>query len=170
MDSLLTFALFIIVLILLLGIYAYALQCRLMRLDDTCNSAMRTLSLQFQSHWEAMQSLVIEIFKYAPDEGVALQSAINDVKNDSLDRPALLNGDGKAIEQVRRCVLSACSAYPINKTGEFSSVAKEISKDEKVVANIIRYNDAARKMNILVTTWPSKPVARALGFRRRKLA
>ncbi len=169
-DSILFASFAFIIILFLVGVYAYFLQARMARLDDACDDAMRLLSIQMNSRWVAMENLARELFKLSPLDGVAQQEAICEKRKSIPDSPEYVEKQGEAIEQVCKGLVAACSGHASMKSsGEYVSLSQ---RAEDYRSNVSRsmsvYNNAASKLNELLSRWPSRPIARMLGFRSRK--
>lgn len=172
MDSLLFGTLAATIMLFVFGVYAYVLQGRLAKLDDACNDAMRLISIQLNSRWVAMENLARELFKYSPSDGVAQQEAICEKRQVVPVSVDLVEKQDEAIEQVRRSLIAACSAHaPMKSYSEYLSLSqKSQAYDEHVMRTISIYNEAAQQINDMLSHWPSRPVARLLGFQNRRIS
>lgn len=172
MDSLLFGTLAATIMLFAFGVYAYVLQGRLAKLDDACNDAIRLIAIQLNTRWVSMENLAHELFKYSPSDGVAQQEAISEKRQFAPVSVELVEKQDEAIEQVRRSLIAACSIHaPMKSYNEYQSPCqKSQAYDEHVVRTLSIYNNAAQKINDMLAHWPSRPVARLLGFQHRRIS
>jgi len=162
-----TVLLIIIVLLVLVGLYIFKTQRELVNLDEMANNALNQISVQLNSRWDAVSSLVAMTEKYSKHEHDTLVEVIGQrTKNTTA---AEINAEGNRLTQALGRLFAVSEAYPeLKADAMFQKTMDSINNYENLVrTNRMVYNDSVTKMNRMVRQWPSSFVASLLKFNLR---
>ena len=158
---------FILVIIILL--YIYQTQRKLVNLDELCKNAMSQISVQLNSRWDALLALAKMASKYTKHESETLIKVITARRQTPTETAEDVTKQQGELTQIMGRLMAIGEAYPELKASDlFDKTMDSInSYEENVRMSRIVYNDTATKMNRMVRMWPSSFVASMLNFREK---
>ena len=159
--------LIILALIVFVGYYIYKTQRELVNLDEMANNALNQISVQQNSRWDAISSLVAMTEKYSKHEHDTLMDVIG--QRTKATTAAEINAQDGAFNSVLGRLLAVSESYPeLKADGMFNKTMDSINEYENLVrTSRMVYNDSVTKMNRMVRQWPSSFVASLLHFGKR---
>lgn len=167
------------VLILLLGaivflavmvfVYIFNTQRKLVNLDELCKNAMGQIAVQLNSRWDAVLALAKLAAKYAKHESETMINTINARRQAQVTTASDVNQQQGELTQIMGRLMAIGEAYPDLKANDlFRDAMNGVNTyEENVRMSRMVYNDTATKMNRMVRQWPSSFVASMLNFRER---
>ena len=158
---------FILVIVILL--YIYKTQRKLVNLDELCKNAMSQISVQLNSRWDALLALAKMASKYTKHESETLIKVITARRQTPTETAEDLTKQQGELTQIMGRLMAIGEAYPELKASDlFDKTMDSInSYEENVRMSRMVYNDTATKMNRMVRMWPSSFVASMLNFREK---
>jgi LemA protein len=155
---------FILVIIILL--YIYQTQRKLVNLDELCKNAMSQISVQLNSRWDALLALAKMASKYTKHESETLIKVITARRQTPTETAEDVTKQQGELTQIMGRLMAIGEAYPELKASDlFDKTMDSInSYEENVRMSRMVYNDTATKMNRMVRMWPSSFVASMLNF------
>ncbi len=158
---------FILVIIILL--YIYQTQRKLVNLDELCKNAMSQISVQLNSRWDALLALAKMASKYTKHESETLIKVITARRQTPTETAEDVTKQQGELTQIMGRLMAIGEAYPELKASDlFDKTMDSInSYEENVRMSRMVYNDTATKMNRMVRMWPSSFVASMLNFREK---
>ena len=156
--------LIIIALLVIVGLYIFNTQRELVNLDEMANNALNQISVQQNSRWDAISSLVAMTEKYSKHEHDTLMDVIG--QRTKATTAAEINAQDGALNSVLGRLLAVSESYPeLKADGMFNKTMDSINHYEDLVrTNRMVYNDSVTKLNRMVRQWPSSFVASLLRF------
>lgn len=161
----------LVLLVVLLGIWVVLTQRKLVVLDENINNAMSQIGVQISSRFDALIALLSFVEEYA-----ALDTAlwIEKVKSNRKDIHAKSKPD-EVLQQEH--IIAEALKFIVDATEQHSEI-KGIKNYAKRMAAVdtyermlrtshLIYNDSVAKFNKYVCMFPTKWLARVLGFRER---
>ena len=157
---------FIIFLAVLIFIYIFNTQRKLVNLDELCKNAMSQISVQLNSRWDALLALAKMASKYAKHESETIVGAINARRQAQVTTAEEANQAQGELTQLMGRLMAIGEAYPELKANDLYVKAMDgvNTYEENVRMSRMVYNDTATKMNRMVRQWPSSFVASMLHF------
>lgn len=156
--------LIIIALLVIVGLYIFNTQRELVNLDEMANNALNQISVQQNSRWDAISSLVAMTEKYSKHEHDTLMDVIG--QRTKATTAAEINAQDGTLNSVLGRLLAVSESYPeLKADGMFNKTMDSINHYEDLVrTNRMVYNDSVTKLNRMVRQWPSSFVASLLRF------
>ena len=158
----------LIALAVIVGLYIFKTQRELVNLDEMANNAFNQISVQQNSRWDAINSLVAMTEKYSKHEHDTLVEVIGQrIKATTV---AEANANDSSFSQALGRLIAVGEQYPeLKADGMFKQTMDSINEYENLVrVNRMVYNDSVTKMNRMVRQWPSSFVASLLHFDKRE--
>lgn len=171
MAAVLTIILLIIVfLVVVVGVYIFNTQRKLVNLDELCKNAMSQISVQLNSRWDAVLALAKMASKYAKHESETIINTINARRQAQVTTAEEVNAQQGELTQIMGRLMAIGEAYPELKANDlFINAQNGVNQyEENVRMSRMVYNDTATKMNRMVRMWPSSFVASMLNFREKE--
>lgn len=153
-----------IALVVVIGLYIFSTQRKLVNLDEMANNAFNQIAVQQNSRWDAVSSLVAMTEKYSKHEHDTLVEVIG--HRTKVTNAAESNAQDNKISEAMGRLIAIGEQYPALKAdGMFTKTMDSINNYENMVrTNRMVYNDSVTKMNRMVRQWPSSFVAGLLHF------
>lgn len=153
-----------IALVVVIGLYIFSTQRKLVNLDEMANNAFNQIAVQQNSRWDAVSSLVAMTEKYSKHEHDTLVEVIG--QRTKVTNAAESNAQDNKISEAMGRLIAIGEQYPALKAdGMFTKTMDSINNYENMVrTNRMVYNDSVTKMNRMVRQWPSSFVAGLLHF------
>ena len=153
-----------IALVVVIGLYIFSTQRKLVNLDEMANNAFNQIAVQQNSRWDAVSSLVAMTEKYSKHEHDTLVEVIG--QRTKVTNAAESNAQDHKISEAMGRLIAIGEQYPALKAdGMFTKTMDSINNYENMVrTNRMVYNDSVTKMNRMVRQWPSSFVAGLLHF------
>lgn len=160
--------LIIIALLVLVGVYIFNTQRSLVNLDEMANNALNQISVQQNSRWDAISSLVAMTEKYSKHEHDTLVEVIG--QRTKATTAEEINAQENAFSGVLGRLLAVSERYPeLKADAMFQKTMNSINEYENLVrTSRMVYNDSVTKINRMVRQWPSSFVASLLHFGKRE--
>ena len=171
MTSVLVMILLIIIgLVVVVGVYIFTTQRKLVNLDELCKNAMSQISVQLNSRWDAVLALAKMASKYAKHESETIINAINARRQIQVTTADQVNAQQGELSQIMGRLMAIGEAYPELKANDlYINAQNGVNQyEENVRMSRMVYNDTATKMNRMVRMWPSSFVASMLNFREKE--
>lgn len=171
MTSVLVMILLIIIgLVVVVGVYIFTTQRKLVNLDELCKNAMSQISVQLNSRWDAVLALAKMASKYAKHESETIINAINARRQIQVTTAEQVNAQQGELSQIMGRLMAIGEAYPELKANDlYINAQNGVNQyEENVRMSRMVYNDTATKMNRMVRMWPSSFVASMLNFREKE--
>ena len=171
MTSVLVMILLIIIgLVVVVGVYIFTTQRKLVNLDELCKNAMSQISVQLNSRWDAVLALAKMASKYAKHESETIINAINARRQIQVTTAEQVNAQQGELSQIMGRLMAIGEAYPELKANDlYINAQNDVNQyEENVRMSRMVYNDTATKMNRMVRMWPSSFVASMLNFREKE--
>ncbi len=152
---------------LLIGLYIFSTQRKLVNLDELCKNAFSQIAVQLNSRWDAVMALAKMTAQYSKHESETIIKAIEARRQSGpVTTPQQFNEQQGALSEVLGRLMVVHEAYPELKANEqYMKTMESINEyEEKVRMSRMVYNDTATKMNRMVRQWPSSFVANMLNF------
>ena len=158
----------IVALAVLVGLYIFKTQRELVNVDELANNALKQISVQLSSRYDAVSSLVAMVEKYSKHEHDTLMEVIG--QRSKMGSAQEINDENNRITQALGRIIAISEQYPELKADKLYTEAMEsINNYENLVrTNRMVYNDAVTKVNRMVRQWPSSFVASLLHFEKRE--
>ncbi|MBO4825811.1 MAG: LemA family protein [Prevotella sp.] len=152
---------------LLIGLYIFSTQRKLVNLDELCKNAFSQIAVQLNSRWDAVMALAKMTAQYSKHESETIIKAIEARRQAApVTTPQQFNEQQGAISDILGRLMVVHEAYPELKANEqYMKTMESINEyEEKVRMSRMVYNDTATQMNRMVRQWPSSFVASMLNF------
>lgn len=159
----------ILFLIVLIAVYIFNTQRKLVSLDELCKNAMSQIAVQLNSRWDALLALAKTAAQYSKHESETLIKVITARRQAPIDTAEEALQQQGELSQIMGRLMAIGEAYPDLKANDlFSKTMDSVnSYEENVRMSRMVYNDTATKMNRMVRMWPSSFVAAMLNFREK---
>jgi LemA protein len=159
----------ILFLIVLIAVYIFNTQRKLVSLDELCKNAMSQIAVQLNSRWDALLALAKTAAQYSKHESETLIKVITARRQAPIDTAEEALQQQGELTQIMGRLMAIGEAYPDLKANDlFSKTMDSVnSYEENVRMSRMVYNDTATKMNRMVRMWPSSFVAAMLNFREK---
>lgn len=159
----------ILFLIVLIAVYIFNTQRKLVALDELCKNAMSQIAVQLNSRWDALLALAKTAAQYSKHESETLIKVITARRQAPIDTAEEALQQQGELSQIMGRLMAIGEAYPDLKANDlFSKTMDSVnSYEENVRMSRMVYNDTATKMNRMVRMWPSSFVAAMLNFREK---
>lgn len=169
MGALVTILVVIIALVVIVLLYIYNTQRKLVSIDELCKNALSQIEVQLNSRWDALLALAKTAAQYAKHESETLINVINARRGANVTTAEEAQQQQGELSQVVGRLLAIGEAYPDLKANDLYVKAMDSvnSYEENVRLSRQVYNDTATKMNRMVRMWPSSFVASMLNFREK---
>lgn len=169
MGALVTILVVIIALVVIVLLYIYNTQRKLVSIDELCKNALSQIEVQLNSRWDALLALAKTAAQYAKHESETLINVINARRGSNVTTAEEAQQQQGELSQVVGRLLAIGEAYPDLKANDLYVKAMDSvnSYEENVRLSRQVYNDTATKMNRMVRMWPSSFVASMLNFREK---
>ena len=160
---------FIVFLAILVFIYIFNTQRKLVSMDELCKNAMSQIAVQLNSRWDALLALAKTAAQYSKHESETLIKTITARRQAPIDTAEEALKQQGELSQVMGRLMAIGEAYPELKANElFLKAADGVNTyEEHVRMSRMVYNDTATKMNRMVRQWPSSFVASRLNFKEK---
>lgn len=159
----------ILFLIVLIAVYIFNTQRKLVSLDELCKNAMSQIAVQLNSRWDALLALAKTAAQYSKHESETLIKVITARRQAPIDTAEEALQQQGELSQIMGRLMAIGEAYPDLKANDlFGKTMDSVnSYEENVRMSRMVYNDTATKMNRMVRMWPSSFVAAMLNFREK---
>ena len=160
----------IIFLVVVVLVYIYNTQRKLVSIDELCKNALSQIAVQLNSRWDALLAAAKLAAQYSKHESETLINVINARRGATATTAGEVQQQQGELSQVLGRLLAIGEAYPDLKANDLFAKAMDSvnSYEENVRMSRMVYNDTATKMNRLVRMWPSSFVASMLNFREKE--
>lgn len=160
--------LIILALAVIVGLYIFNTQRSLVNLDEMANNALNQISVQQNSRWDAISSLVAMTEKYSKHEHDTLVEVIG--QRTKATTAEEINAQEGAFGSVLGRLLAVSERYPELKADALYKQTMDSINDYENLVRTSRmvYNDSVTKLNRMVRQWPSSFVASLLRFGLRE--
>lgn len=160
----------ILFLVIVVGVYIFTTQRKLVNLDELCKNAMSQIAVQLNSRWDAVLALAKMAAQYSKHESETIINTINARRQAQVTTAEQVNQQQGELSQIMGRLMAIGEAYPELKANElFINAQNGVNQyEENVRMSRMVYNDTATKMNRMVRQWPSSFVASMLNFREKE--
>ena len=167
LAALLGLILFLVVVVL---VYIYNTQRKLVSIDELCKNALSQIAVQLNSRWDALLAAAKLAAQYSKHESETLINVINARRGAIATTAEDVQQQQGELSQVFGRLLAIGEAYPDLKANDLFAKAMDSvnTYEENVRMSRMVYNDTVTKMNRLVRMWPSSFVASMLNFREKE--
>ena len=162
----------ILLIIISIIIYAFALYNNFVKLNNKVKEAFSTMDVYLKKRWDLIPNIVETVKGYAKHEKDTLEEVV-ELRNSTYDK---MSDDEKikTNEQLSSSIskiMVLAEAYPDLKANEnFKNLSKELSKVEDDIANSRKYyNGVVRIYNNNVEMFPSNIFARLFGYKSKSM-
>ncbi len=162
----------ILLIIISIIIYAFALYNNFVKLNNKVKEAFSTMDVYLKKRWDLIPNIVETVKGYAKHEKDTLEEVV-ELRNSTYDK---MSDDEKikTNEQLSSGIskiMVLAEAYPDLKANEnFKNLSKELSKVEDDIANSRKYyNGVVRIYNNKVEMFPSNIFARLFGYKSKSM-
>ncbi|GEM_PF-84537 len=156
----------VLALLLIIGLYIYNTQRRLVAVDEKANNAISQIAVQLNTRWDAVMALVKLTEKYSRHEFETLTATIAQRRQHTITTADAINDQQNFIGQIMGRLMAVSEQYPqLQAAGVYRDTMNSIREyEENVRMSRMVYNDSATIMNRMVRQWPSSFVASMLHF------
>lgn len=160
----------VIVLVALLVLWAISLQNSLVKSDELCNNALKQISVQQTSRFDALQAIIKLTREYSSYEADTLQKIVDARKQSTSPSVADVNANEQLLSQIGSKLIAVAEAYPDLKANQnYQDATKSIKEyEENVRLSRMTFNDTVTRYNQQVRMFPNSLVAGLLGFAKRE--
>ena len=160
----------ILFLVIVVGVYIFTTQRKLVNLDELCKNAMSQIAVQLNSRWDAVLALAKMAAQYSKHESETIINAINARRQAQVTTAEQVNQQQGELSQIMGRLMAIGEAYPELKANDlYINAQNGVNQyEENVRMSRMVYNDTATKMNRMVRQWPSSFVASMLNFREKE--
>ena len=153
----------IVLLIVLVALYIFNTQRKLVSLDEMAKNALSQISVQLSTRWDAVTALVKMTEKFAKHEHDTLVETIAQ-RRAAATTAKDINQQQGALSEVLNRLMVLTENYPqIQAMPLFAQTMNDIKGyEENVRRSRMVYNDSVTKMNRMIRQWPSSFVASML--------
>ncbi|MDO5733483.1 MAG: LemA family protein [Eubacteriales bacterium] len=161
--------LFIIGIILILVFSSIHLHNRLVEFNERCLNSLSQIGIQQQSRWDALTQLAKAVKRFSEHEYDTLLKLIETRSPQRPNSAEEINADGRHFDQALGQIFAVAEQYPELKSHELFKQAMRAleSYEENVRFSRMAYNDTVTRYNRAVRQFPSRLVAKRLGFQAR---
>lgn len=161
----------IIALIVLIVGYLVIIQRKLVHLDENCYNALSQISVQTNSRWEAIQSLLTLLKKYSEYEYNTLNDIVERRQNiQPTSDVKMIGEEDKKIKDTIKSLQIIAESYPELKTDQlYIKTMESLNQyEDQVRYSRMVYNDTVTKFNRKIRQLPASIFAGLLGFNQLK--
>ena len=161
----------VIVIIAVLALWVIAVQNRLVKNDEFCNNALKQISVQQTSRFDALETAVKIAREENKVEGDNYAKIIGMRRPTASANPTVeeINATESALGGFAARLMAVVERYPELKATQAYQAAmhKYFEFEEQVRLSRMTFNDTVTKYNRDVRAFPGSVVASMLGFARR---
>ncbi len=146
--------------------YLVVIQRSLVHLDENCYNALSQISIQQNSRWEAVTSLVKLTKEYSDYEYKTLMDIVKQRQNTSTVDVSHINKQQEMLNETMSKFQVISEAYPDLKASEiYMNTMKQLQQyEDQVRYSQMVYNDSVTKFNRKIRQIPASLFATMLGF------
>ena len=159
----------VIAVVVLLVLWVVSVQNSLVKSDEVCNNALKQISVQQTSRFDAFTALIKLTREYSAYEADTLQKIVEARKISSNPTVQDINANEAILREVGAKLIAIREAYPDLKANESYQKSMDSIKEyeENVRLSRMTYNDTVTRFNQQVRMFPASLVAGLLGFAKR---
>lgn len=161
----------IIAIVVILVLWVISVQNKLVKQDEFCNNAIKQISVQQTSRYDALETAVNIAREENAIEGENYQKIIG-MRRPSSANPTVeeINATETALGGFAARLMAVAEQYPQLKGTEAyqDAMHKYFEYEENVRMSRMTFNDTVTQFNRIVRAFPGSVVASMLGFSRRE--
>ena len=160
----------VIVILALLVLWVISVQNSPVKADEVCNNAIKQISVQQTSRFDALTALIKLTREYSSYEADTLQKIVDARKLAANPTVADINANDELLRQIGGKLIAVAEAYPDLKASQnYQEAMKGIKEyEENVRLSRMTFNDTVTRFNQKVRMFPTSVVAGLLGFSKRE--
>ena len=159
----------VIVVVALLVLWVISVQNALVKSDELCNNALKQISVQQTSRFDALTAIIKLTREYSDYEADTLQKIVDARKMSANPTVEDINANEDLLKQIGTKLIAVAEAYPdLKASANYQEAMKSIKEyEENVRLSRMTFNDTVTKFNQQVRMFPTSLVAGILGFAKR---
>lgn len=161
----------VIAIVALLVFWVISVQNRLVKLDEFCNNALKQISVQQTSRYDALETAVNIAREENKIEGENYEKIIGARRVTTSPNPTVaeINANESALAGFASRLIAVAEQYPdLKGTQAYQDAMKKYFEyEENVRVGRMSFNDTVTKYNRDVRAFPGSVVASMLGFPKR---
>ncbi|MBO4341216.1 MAG: LemA family protein [Bacteroidales bacterium] len=159
----------VIAVVVLLVVWVVSVQNALVKTDEICNNALKQISVQQTSRFDALQALIKLTREYSSYEADTLQKIVDARRMSVNPTVADINANEGILKEIGAKLIALREAYPDLKANQnYQQTMQSIEKyEENVRLSRMTFNDTVTRYNQQVRVFPTSLIAGLLGFSRR---
>ena len=160
----------IIAIIAIIVIWVISVQNALVRSDELCNNALKQISVQQTSRFDALTALIKLTREYSAYEADTLQKIVDARKMSLNPTVADIQANEALLSQIGSKLVAVAEAYPeLKASANYQEAMKSIKEyEENVRLSRMTFNDTVTRFNQSVRMFPNSLIAGILGFAKRE--
>ena len=160
----------VIVVVALLVLWVISVQNALVKSDELCNNALKQISVQQTSRFDALTAIIKLTREYSDYEADTLQKIVDARKMSTNPTVEDINANEDLLKQIGTKLIAVAEAYPdLKASANYQEAMKSIKEyEENVRLSRMTFNDTVTKFNQQVRMFPTSLVAGILGFAKRE--
>ncbi len=158
---------FLIIILVLLGLYLVSLYNRLVRLRQTCQQGLGDIDVQLRQRHDLVPNLVTTVKGYAAHEVEALDAVIEARNRTAAAAGAISDAAQAELGRSVDRLLALAESYPdLKASANFVELQSELADiEDKLAAARRAYNSAVAQFNAVRESFPAIIFAPLLGFK-----
>ena len=159
----------VIAILAVLVVWVISVQNSLVKSDEVCNNALKQISVQQTSRFDALTAIIKLTREYSAYEADTLQKIVDARKQSTNPSVADINANDDLLRQIGGRLIAVAEAYPDLKASQnYQEAINGIKEyEENVRLSRMTFNDTVTKFNQKVRMFPTSVVAGLLGFAKR---
>lgn len=162
----------LVLLIVLLGIWVVSTQRKLVLMDENINNAMNQIGVQLSSRFDALLALLDLVGNYAAQDTAFYMEKVKSNRRDILAKslPEDALDQAQIIAEALQFINQKVESYPeIKESKTYRKRMGAMDTYERMLrTSHLIYNDSVAKFNKYIRMFPTKWLARLLGFHERE--
>ena len=159
----------IVAVVALLVLWVISVQNSLVKSDELCNNALKQISVQQTSRFDALTALIKLTREYSAYEADTLQKIVDARKIGNNLTVKDVAANDELLKQIGSKLIAVAEAYPdLKASANYQEAMKSIKEyEENVRLSRMTFNDTVTKFNQQVRMFPTSIIAGMLGFAKR---